>query len=181
MHASGALRSWIVVSAVWVLGSGIVWYQGFTTKQKQIAALDECGKIYPPLPEGLVTLNSKPFDPDYCVGKAATCNIFDQFDEPPAQPSLLSQFQADSAAADSERAAEKQHPHCAPNVGTINFLNFVSMHEPDREALRQHFENVIRSETQHAVVYGAGVPAGLLAFGLIMGWIVRGFRENHPR
>ena len=124
----GLFRLWIVVSAVLVLGSGIVWYQGFTTKQKQIASLDECGKIYPPLPEGLVTLNSKPFDPDYCVGKAATCNIFDQFDEPPAQPSLLSQFQADSAAADSERAAEKQHPHCAPNVGTINFLNFVSMH-----------------------------------------------------
>ena len=64
-------------------------------------------------------------------------------------------------------------PTCPTNQDQLN--------EPDRQALRQHFENVIRSETQHAVVYGAGVPAGLLAFGLIMGWIVRGFRENHPR
>jgi hypothetical protein len=55
------------------------------------------------------------------------------------------------------------------------------MPEPDREALRQRFENAIRSATQDAIVFGAGVPAVLLAFGLIMGWIVRGFREDHPR
>jgi hypothetical protein len=75
---------------------------------------------------------------------------------------------------------QKQHPQCAPNVGTIDFYEYVSMHEPDREAVSQRFENAIRSGTQDAVVFGVGIPVGLLGFGLIMGWIIRGFREKQP-
>jgi hypothetical protein len=149
----GLFRLWIVVSAAWMLGSGIIWYRNFAPEQAQIAALDECGKIYPPLPEGLV----------------------------PVQPSLSDQLAAAAAGTDPLSVAEKQHPQCAPNVGTISFEEFVSMHEPDREALRQNSENGIRSDIQDAVVFGAGVPVGLLAFGLIAGWIIRGFREGHPR
>jgi len=77
--------------------------------------------------------------------------------------------------------AEKHRPNCVPDLETVSFADFLSMPEPDREALRQHFENAIRSETQDAVVIGAGVPVGLLAFGLIMGWIIRGFPEKQPR
>src|SRR5215472_19252862 len=39
-------------------------------------------------------------------------------------------------------------------------------------------ESPMRSDTQHAVAIGAGVPVGLLAFDLIVGWIIRGFRED---
>src|SRR6266404_2743311 len=44
----GMFRLWVVVSSIWMLGIGIVWYQHFTIERTQIAALDECGKIYPP-------------------------------------------------------------------------------------------------------------------------------------
>ena len=77
--------------------------------------------------------------------------------------------------------AKQHHPRCVPNVNTIVFSDFLSMPDPDREALHQDSENAIHSATQEAVVIGAGVPAVLLAFGLIMGSIVRGFRGNHPR
>jgi hypothetical protein len=50
----GLFRLWIVVSVAWALGSGIIWYRHFAAEQTQIAALDECGKIYLPLPEGFV-------------------------------------------------------------------------------------------------------------------------------
>jgi hypothetical protein len=36
----GLFRLWIVVSAVWVLGSGIVWYPIFAFRQTQIATLE---------------------------------------------------------------------------------------------------------------------------------------------
>ena len=59
------------------------------------------------------------------------------------------------AAAD----AKQHHPRCVPNVNTIVFADFLSMPDPDREALHQDSENAIHSATQEAVVIGAGVPA----------------------
>jgi hypothetical protein len=138
----GLFRLWIVVSAVWVLGIGILWYQySFAFRQTQIANIDECGKSYPPVP---------------------------------APATALVRFNA-------MLNAQEHHPNCVPDVETVSFADFLVMHEPDREAVRQRFENAMRSEAQHAVAIGAGVPAGLLAFGLIVGWIVRGFRKDHPR
>jgi hypothetical protein len=42
----GLFRLWIVVSAAWVPGSGIIWYQNFAPEQAQIATLDECEKVW---------------------------------------------------------------------------------------------------------------------------------------
>ncbi len=48
----GIFRLWVVVSGLWLLGDGIIWYPDFAAQQTQLTALDKCGKLYQPLPEG---------------------------------------------------------------------------------------------------------------------------------
>src|SRR6266481_7541929 len=58
----GMFGLWIVVSGLWLVGDGIIWYQDFEAEQAQIAALDECGKIYPPVPDGFVLDKPNPYE-----------------------------------------------------------------------------------------------------------------------
>ena len=170
----GLFRLWIVASIAWMLLVGSNWWRTIETDREKISALDECGKIYPPTPNSSAA--SAGFDPNYCVGKAPPCNVFDQFDAQPRGKIVVEQLETYPTKRDLEREAERQHPRCAPKVGTLGFFEFVSMSEADRVVLRQRSERAIRLETQDAMVYGALVPAALLAFGLILGWIIRGFR-----
>jgi hypothetical protein len=157
----GMFRLWIVVSGLWLVGDGIMWYQD-SAAGTQIAALDECSEIYPPnvIPAALlaeqpwlnpILLAEQPWLKDPIVGAPAS-----------------SQWETDEA---------KLHPHCAPNVGSVALIDFVGMHAPDRDALRQRSVDAIRASTITAVAYGVAVPAGLLTIGLILAWVIRGFRS----
>ena len=148
----GMFRLWVVASGLWLLGNGISWYQDFAAERTQVAAIDECTKFYQPLPDGFVL-------------------------DTPAPKSLLEQFDADSVAVAQEAAEQKLHPHCARNVGSIALMDFIGMHKSDREALRQHSEDAIRASTTATLTRGLAVPTGLLVMGLILGWIIQGFRS----
>jgi len=73
-------------------------------------------------------------------------------------------------------AEAKLHPHCAPTVGNIALTDFAVMHASEREALRQRSIDAIHASTIAAVAYGVGLPACLLVLGLLVGWVLRGFR-----
>jgi hypothetical protein len=160
----GLMRIWIAFGALWACWNGALWYQQFAAEQRQIAALDECGKIYPPFP---------PPPPGYVpIGPP-------HLSPPPLASggSLLNQFQADEAAVQWEDSEAKLHPQCAPTVGSVSLTDFIGMHASDRDALHQHSEGAIRASTITAVTRGLSVPASLLVVGLILGWVARGFRS----
>src|SRR5471032_1129295 len=84
----GMFRVWIVVSVAWILGRGFMWYQNVTAEWAQIASIDECGMIYPPLPDGYVlnrdncsappcTRQSGPWLKDPIVGGSSLLQQFD--------------------------------------------------------------------------------------------------------
>ena len=89
---------------------------------------------------------------------------------------LPAQLDADRAEIAWAETQEKQHPHCAPNVGSVTLADFDGMHASDRDALRQRSADAIRTSIITALVYGIAAPAGLLAMGLVVGWVIRGFR-----
>jgi hypothetical protein len=43
--------------------------------------------------------------------------------------------------------------------------------------LRQRSADAIGASLISALTYGVAVPAGLLTLGLILGWVIRGFRS----
>jgi hypothetical protein len=90
----------------------------------------------------------------------------------------LQQFDADAAWGTWEDGQAKLYPRCAPKVAGIELSDFMGMHEADREAFRRRSEDAIRASTIAAVSQGLAVPAALLAIGLLLGWIVRGFRPS---
>ena len=63
-----------------------------------------------------------------------------------------------------------------PTVGYTDLADFQRMQAPARVALRQTREDDIQFFTVAALIIGVGGPAGLLVLGLVLGWIIRGFR-----
>ena len=171
-------RMWFVLSGVWLLGTGFVWYQNFSAERTQITALDECGKFYPPMPEGYVL-------DLYCKSIPCSCSF------PPCIPkadsgaqaraeakmTLLEKFDVTGRWRTWEVDQAKLHPQCAPKIGATSFVDFIGMHTSDREVLRRQFEDGLRASRNTALVYGSVVPTGLLMIGLVLVWVLRGFRS----
>ncbi len=168
----GMFRLWVVLSVAWLLDRGFIGYQNVAAEQAQIAAIDECSKLYPPLPDGYV-LNR-----DNCSAPPCTQQSGPWLNDPiVGGSSLLQQFDAAGAWDKWVDGEAKAHPQCAPNVGRTSLIDFMGMHASDRAAALQASANWIRTSNLDAIAYGFGVPAGLLAIGLILGWVARGFRK----
>jgi len=229
----GMLRASLVFAVLWVAGSAAEWHVATGGDRAQITALDECGKIFPALPESAVAPNPTP-PPDSCARKVQPCDPLGQFvssttpaqdsdavpspetqgvphfssdgklevqmlsplQAPPKDPSapsiqsyegLPAGYHLDLPAGSTgdtvipmgvwEAAERKLHPGCAPTVGSIALVDFAAMHASEREALRQRSTDAVRASTFAAIGYGAALSAGLLALGLAIGWVGRGFRS----
>ena len=146
----GMFRLWIVVSGLWLLGSGIGWYQYFAAEWMQISVLDECGKLFPPAIGSNYALIT-------AADLATTARTL-----PTAADSLLDDVSLRVAAGQREADEAKLHPDCAPSAGAISFIDLIAMHVPDREALRQRLTDAIRASAITALAAGGAVPAGLL-------------------
>ncbi len=77
-----------------------------------------------------------------------------------------------------EANMEREHPDCAPAVGSIGFLEFVAMPAPKRQAAHQKAEDENSSVTRGAIVAGAVAPPMLLIVGLVGFFLVRRFRPS---
>jgi hypothetical protein len=168
------LPLWVVASGLWLLWSGISWYQSSTADQAQIAAIDECGKFYPPTPEGYVL-------DLFCKSLPCSCSF------PPCLPKAEADAEAQTELKGTpfekldangrwttwEQRQAKLHPQCAPNVGTIDFVDFIGMHTSDRDAIRQRAMEAIDTLTIATLARGAAVPAGLLIVGLPLYLLMR--------
>jgi len=75
-----------------------------------------------------------------------------------------------------EAREERDHPDCAPNVGALGFLQFVTMQPPQRLAFRRSAENENKAVTRGAVIAGASGPGVLLMVGLSVLLLVRARR-----
>jgi hypothetical protein len=163
----GIFRLWVVVSGLWLLGDGIIWYPDFAAQQTQLAALDKCGKLYQPLPEGFeLNKPANAADPANAPWLLA----------PPVPPSVTVTQLPPPGTTTAPQSLNPQDPDCAPNVGTIALTDFISMHQSDREAFRRQSVGAIRASAITAATYGVAVPIGLLAIGMVFDWVMRGFR-----
>lgn len=75
-----------------------------------------------------------------------------------------------------EASEERDHPDCAPTVGALGFLQFVTMQQPQRTALRQSAEDENKAVTRGAVVSGASGAGVILMAGLIVLFVARARR-----
>jgi hypothetical protein len=163
----------MVASGLWLLGDGIEWNQTTAAERRQITALDECGRIYPPMPDGyfLGIVN--------CAMPPA-CAVTDI--EAASQGSAASALAILQGGADTwskwEDDEAKLHPQCAPRVGSMSLYDFIGLHAADRVELREGFADALRASTNSAITYGVAVPASFLMIGLVLGWVIRGFRKS---
>jgi hypothetical protein len=167
----GMLRAWIVFGAVWIGGSAVLWYGSTSGNRAQLATLDECSKLYPPLPDGFV------LDRDSCSAPPCTQQSGPWLDYA-TKPSLLKQFDSDTAWGKWETSEAKLRPQCAPRVGKMSLEDFIGLHATDRVVIRQDSADALRASTVSAVTYGLAVPAGLLTIGFVLGWVIQGFRSR---
>jgi len=158
----GMFRAWAVISGVWLVGCGIVWYQEFSAERAQIDALNECGKIYPPVPDRYVLVKPGDLAPSAAASPITRRALEDAHD-------YFESWEAIQA---------ELHPHCVPNVGAVSFAHFISTWAYEREAMQVAVDGAIRTSTITAVAYGIAVPPGLLVMGLVLAWVVRGFRAS---
>ena len=75
----GLLRAWVVFSVLWVAGSAAEWHATTEGDRAQITASEECGKIYPALPEAIAAPNPTAPTPNSCAGKVPPCDPLGQF------------------------------------------------------------------------------------------------------
>src|SRR5271157_6067140 len=75
----GMLRASLVFTVLWVAGSAAEWHVATGGDRAQITALDECGKIYPALPESVAAPNPVTPTPASCAGKVPPCDPLGQF------------------------------------------------------------------------------------------------------
>jgi hypothetical protein len=194
----GMFRLWVVVSGLWLLGDGLIWYPDFSAERAQISALDKCGKIYPPvavsppvtgpwtdyqragvpqsgpsLPPGF-TLDPLPLG----SARLSSTPAITVTQLPPLTPEPPKPITAYDLAGTPSVDDPKLHPDCAPNVGAIALTDFISMHPSERQQARQGSADALRASITSALTYGFAVPVGLMIWGLIMGWVIRGFRSR---
>jgi hypothetical protein len=170
-------RSWIAVSALWMLGNGVWWYYNFADEQAQIAAVEECDEIYPPMPDGYVLdlyCRIPPCECSFppCIAKLGTAA------QAEAPATLLEKFDVTGHWRTWEEDQAKLHPQCAPKVGVTDFVDFVGMHASDRAALQQRSTDAMQALGTNALARAVAGPAGLLVIGLVFGWVARRRRSR---
>jgi hypothetical protein len=75
-----------------------------------------------------------------------------------------------------EASEERNHPDCAPTVGALGFLQFVTMQQPQRLAFRRSAEDENKAITRGAVVSGVSGPCIILLVSLSVFFLVRARR-----
>jgi hypothetical protein len=159
-----------------MLVAGAGWYEFTAADREQITALDRCNEIYPPnafadlIPPPSYALNPQ--------SGAVTELVNGQWQLVP-ESRLARDYQTGALAVyggDGKWHALLKAGCTGPFVGYTDLADFQRMQAPARAALRQTREDDIRFFTVAALIIGAGGSAGLLVLGLVLGWIIRGFR-----
>ena len=93
---------------------------------------------------------------------------------PPREDGYASQY--GQSWSSWEASEERDHPDCAPTVGALGFLQFVTMQQSQRAAFRQSAEDENKAVTRGAVISGASGPGVILMVGLTVLFLARARR-----